>query len=403
MQRFLTKGVLAIVFMAVGGLGYHAWLTFGPGAKNIGPLGGEREDADRATRAPRTKVDALARFKPSGGVVDVSGMAGERIGVIKVKEGDTVKQGDVLAILESNALRQLEFELAQTQFTEAQTRAQVEKNYAEAILQEASLAQDQLQLQDLDIEAHKSKIQLLEKNLALAKKDQERLEGLDHTIVSDREKDHQAMLVEQSQAELAAAEKLLKKMEFGRQLSTKEAEAKQKQAMASKARAEVAVQLESARRQMDISGKRVELSVVRAPSDGMILQVILHEGEVFSQRPLLRMANTMEMLAIAEVYEEDVRMIKTGQPCTITSPALSKPLAGTVERIGQVVGNAGITSLDPAARTDMRIVEVVIRMRESQEAASFINLQVTASIETSQESGKFGTSTKGLGTASKSP
>jgi HlyD family secretion protein len=68
--------------------------------------------------------------------------------------------------------------------------------------------------------------------------------------------------------------------------------------------------------------------------------------------------------------------VKLGQRASVESPALVKPLAGTVDRIGRKVGKLDALGTDPAARTDARVVEVEVRLDESEPAAALTHLQV---------------------------
>jgi len=88
------------------------------------------------------------------------------------------------------------------------------------------------------------------------------------------------------------------------------------------------------------------------------------------------------MYAVAEVYETDIGRVKVGQRATVRSPAFSPELAGVVERVGMKVGKLEARDLDPAARTDARIVEVHIRLDDSTRAAPLSNLQVEVAIQT---------------------
>ena len=89
---------------------------------------------------------------------------------------------------------------------------------------------------------------------------------------------------------------------------------------------------------------------------------------------------THEMYAIAEVYETDVRRIKVGQRARVSSPALEAPIEGVVERVGMKIGKLDALSTDPAARTDARVVEVEIRLDDSEPVKGLTNLQVEIAI-----------------------
>ncbi len=86
------------------------------------------------------------------------------------------------------------------------------------------------------------------------------------------------------------------------------------------------------------------------------------------------------MLVRAEVYESDIAKIYTGQSATIHALALNKPLAGVVEQVATLVQRQSIVDSDPAANTDARVVEVLVRIDadSSEQASRFVGMQVTA-------------------------
>lgn len=125
----------------------------------------------------------------------------------------------------------------------------------------------------------------------------------------------------------------------------------------------------------------LELSVVRSPIDGQILEIHAREGERVGADGIAELGETSVMYAVAEVYETDIGRIEVGQPARITSPALPRPLAGEVERIGLKIGKQDVLSTDPVADADARVVEVEIRLAEPELAARLTNLRVDVVIE----------------------
>jgi HlyD family secretion protein len=121
-------------------------------------------------------------------------------------------------------------------------------------------------------------------------------------------------------------------------------------------------------------------STVRAPFDGRVLEIHARTGERVGPKGILELGRTDEMYAIAEVYETDVRRIKVGQRAEVSSPALVSPIHGVVERVGMKIGKLDALSTDPAARTDARVVEVEIRLDDSEPVKSLTNLQVEIAI-----------------------
>lgn len=347
----------------------------GPGAANSF----ERPSPD--------KVTALARLEPEDGIVSISGTPGDRLQELKVRIGDQVKAGDTLAVLESRTLRQAELELAQSQFDDAEKRGAAEEKYAAALGQEAELAKRQARLERLEIAAQKEKIAGLKISLASVEDDFKRLEELRHSnsstdtsIVSDQQLEHQRALKEKTQKELAAAESQLAKLRDTVELSEQQAEAKVQTAQANQSRIPSTLALDSLQKSVELARRRLELSTIRAPSDGEILKVFLGAGETIAQQPILQMADTSRMVAVAEIYEDDALHVKQGAAASVDSEALEAPIAGTVSYVGSMVAKNSVMSLTPTASADLRVVEARIRLEPSPEARRLINLQVTVSI-----------------------
>ncbi len=110
----------------------------------------------------------------------------------------------------------------------------------------------------------------------------------------------------------------------------------------------------------------------------------MSRGETIGPRPILRLGDTDQMYATAEIYETDVHLVRAGQRARITSDALSAPLTGTVESIGTTVAKNEVVSLDPTAAADARVVLARIRLDDSSEAANLVDLQVDVLIDTEQ-------------------
>lgn len=342
---------------------------------------------DEFERPEPDKVTALARLEPEDGVVDISGTPGDRLQELKVKVGDQVKTGDTLAVLESRTLREAELEMAQAQLADAEKRGEAEQKYAAALQQEAQLARKQAQLERLEIAAQHEKIDGFKISLASVEDDLKRLEKLresasstDSSIVSDQQLEHQRTLKDKTQKELAAAESQLKKLEDTIALSEQQAEAKVQTAAANQARIPSTLALDSLRKSVELARRRLELTTIRAPSDGEILKVMLSAGETLAQQPILEMADTSRMVAVAEIYEDDALHVKEGAAASVDSEALEQPIAGTVSYIGSMVAKNTVMSLTPTASADLRVVEARIRLEPSPEAKRLINLQVTVSI-----------------------
>jgi HlyD family secretion protein len=386
----VARFAFILISVLVGAAAALALLHFEllPGYRLVAPtstlpeVGVRESEPERTPGEPTRRVVALARLQPAAGIVELGGVPGDKIEKLNVVAGQKVRRQDELIVFESRTLRRLEREAAAAQLAEAESRLKAEQMHADTLVRSAQVAVDGLGLDELDQKAQEAKIRALAEGAELAKRNLERLSGIDKSITSAQQLEQSRLQQDQAQAELTAAQEMLKKLIAGRELRRREAVAAQDQAIAGRAKVDAVVPLESARRALALADERVRLATLTAPLDGTILEVPADEGDAVGPTPLVRMADVSQMVAVAEVYETQIAAVRVGQKCTLTAEALSSPLTGTVERIGSVVGPNRLVSLDPRRSTDDRVVEVRIRIHEAEQAAERSNLQVTATIET---------------------
>lgn len=143
----------------------------------------------------------------------------------------------------------------------------------------------------------------------------------------------------------------------------------------------VEIDLRIARANLDAAKARLELTRIRAPIDGQILEIHAREGERVGSGGVLEMGETDKMVAVAEVYETDIAAIVEGQRALIRSSALSEPIWGVVSHIGLKIGKMDVLDTDPIAKADSRVVEVRIDLDSSEAVSRLTNLQVEIEIE----------------------
>jgi len=305
---------------------------------------------ERFSTETKSRVDAAAektsavvgmgRIEPAGGILDVGALMGDRLGRVLVEEGARVKTGQLLAELDSRVLRQLELDAA---------RLNVKK--AEA----AGLTTD----------AHREKIKLLTVGLALAKKDQQRLNSLSKDLVSDQERERQALMVQQAETELDSAQAALQQLLRANELS-----------------------VEAAVLELKLAQLKYQKTLITAPCDGTILKIYTRPGETIGAKPILQMADLRQMVVVTEVYENEIHHLHLGQKAFITSKAFPPPydkktLQGKITRMGQMISTPVLKSVDPFAPTDRHVVEVRVQLDNEavQQVARFSNLQVDVQFE----------------------
>jgi len=137
---------------------------------------------------------------------------------------------------------------------------------------------------------------------------------------------------------------------------------------------------EALRAQLARARAERDLAIVRAPLSGRVLEVHAREGERVGADGIAELGETQVMTAVAEVYATDVSRVRVGQRATVSSPALAAPLEGSVDRVGLKIASTGVRSLDPAARTDARVVAVRVVLDDAAPVAGLTNLEVDVAI-----------------------
>jgi HlyD family secretion protein len=379
--RGLWLGIAALVLL---GAGFLAVRMFQQSAQQAA--------IEQTTPAPRqVTVAALGRLEPEGEVIRVGGPQGDRISELLVAEGDYVSRGEILAYLESYEERLAERNYAATQLAEAETRLAAEAQYGAAQVQEAQTRLGQIDRpQLLEIEAQQATVRQLEAELDLAETDLERSQDLrQEGAISQQELDQQVTEVRRSQEELNNARAGLVRLETARRRDLENAQAQVRSTQAESTRSQAQIEVDSAARNLELANASLDRTIIRAPNDGEILQITTRTGEAIGENGILEMGDTRQMYVVAEVYETDVGLVELGQRVAITSRngAFDETLTGNVERIGTQIFKNDVLDDDPAANADARVVEVKIRLDQSEPVARLTNLQVDVRIDVDASAG----------------
>lgn len=336
-------------------------------------------------------VTALGRLEPQGEVIKLSAPTsnnGNRVEQLLVNEGERVKAGQVIAILDSRDRLQAAFEQAQEDVKVAQARlaiTQAGAKQGEINAQRAEITRIEAQRQG-DIEAQAATIARLQSELRNAETEYARYQSLyQEGAISASNRDSKRLTLETAQKNLQEAQAVLARIR-----STSPAQLNQARANLERI-AEVrpvdvqANQAEIARAIAAMNQAKAELekASVRSPIAGEILDIHTRAGEVVSNDGIVEIGQTQQMYAVAEVYQSDVTKVQPGQRVRVTSDSIPGELVGTVERIDSQVRRQTIVNTDPSTNIDARVVEVHIALdaASSQKADKFTNLQVTAVIE----------------------
>jgi HlyD family secretion protein len=328
-------------------------------------------------------VTALGRLEPEGEVLRIGAPPGDRFEEIRVREGDWISPGEILAILESHSVRRAERDLISSRLEEAKSRQAAEETHAEAVVREALVRLQQVEeILPLEIPVLEAEVRGLETELEMGQRDLSRLQNLTgKESAPQQELDHQIRIVEGTRARLDSVRARLSKLSRSLDVEQRMAATQLTTSRAALARIQASSPLKSLGEQLKLANEQLQTSVLKSPTEGRILRILGHAGENTGSQPVLLLGNTKTMYAVAEVYETDVELVREGQAVQVTSPVLSQPLKGTVTQIAPFVSRNEILDIDPASDADRRVVRVRVRLQENDTAQSLVHLQVKVSIQ----------------------
>jgi HlyD family secretion protein len=378
--RRLTR-VIAGGAIVMGGLAlYGAW-RFGQAQSGA--------QTPIVVREPVAKsVVALGRLEPQGEVIQLAATSqGSRLAQLFVKQGDRVRAGQVIAALDSRARLQAALEqnrqkvyIAQTKLAQVKAGAKV----GEINAQKAEIARSQAQLAE-DVRGKRAAVARLEAQKKTTQTEFNRYEKLYQSgAVSASQRDSKRLEFDSAQQQLSEAR--ASRDQAAATLSAQVREAKStldriaevRPVDVAAAEAEVASAIVAVKQaQADL-----DLATIKSPRNGQVIKVHTWPGEVVGNEGIVEIGQTDRMVAVAEVYESDVKHVKKGQPVKITSSAFDGTVNGVVSEVGLQIYKKNVLNTDPTAAADGRVVEVKIRLDEagSRKIAGFTNLEVNANI-----------------------
>lgn len=371
-------------------------------------------------------IVADGRLEPQGEVILLSApfsMERARVEKLFVERGDWVKAGNTVAILDSHAIMQAALQNALKQEKIALTRLQQVKSGAKTgdiAAQKAKIFQTKAELKG-QIATQEAKIATLRAQLAGERSSQmatvERIQAelkhasrecdryrnlrsngavsmsqmesicLQQDTTQEQLQEAQANLnriinsgqeeIKEATGNLARTKATLKK-EIEQTAATYDATAEVRTVDVAVAEAELA----AARTAVQQAQANVDLTLVKSPLDGQVLEIHARPGEMANQG-IVDLGRTNRMFVVAEVYETDIGRVKLEQKVEVKSPALRESLEGKVSEVGWQVGKKDVLNDDPVIAADARVVKVRVLLNEesSQRAAKLTNLKVDTFIK----------------------
>ena len=397
------------------------------GVSHFGQLGKTSVTESKPIVPVPQAVTALGRLEPETEIIKLSAplaLDGDRILELLVKEGDTVKVGQVIAILQSrnqlkNAVIQStkQVEVAKAKLAQIKAGAKLGEIQEQSAIVERIKAQyaGDRQAQEENIArisaqwegdriAQTATINKLTAELKNAESEYQRYEKLfSEGAISNSVIDSKRLNVETAKQTLSESQAILNRINTTANKQLAEAKValnridntSNKQIRETQAKlnsiAEVRpvdvqlgqTEIESAIANLNRAKTELEAAYIRAPMAGQIIKIHTRVGEKIDKEGIADFAQTNKMMAVAEVYQTDISKVKLGQKAIITSQGFPGKLQGTVQQIGLQVNRQNVFSDQPGENLDSRIVEVKIRLtpEDSKKVSSLTNLQVQTAIK----------------------
>ena len=108
----------------------------------------------------------------------------------------------------------------------------------------------------------------------------------------------------------------------------------------------------------------LEQTQLKSPIDGIVLQILVREGERPNSSGVINVGANQLMEALIEVYESDIDRVQIGQSVDLISEngGFNGSLRGQVSLISPQVRQRRVLSTDPTGDADSRVVEVRVKL-----------------------------------------
>ena len=286
--------------------------------------------------------------------VIVSPLVAGQVSRLLVTEGDTVKKGQLLAVIRPDELRA---DRAYYGHSAEGARAQVAEGRAALRYQEKDTS-DRIQQAEAALAAAEAQQREAEAALESSRLVFERTEQLGRTgIASAQDLDQARTSHDAAQAHAAAARRQVEAQRASLELARANAEqvALRREQLTGDER-----QLAAAEAQQEKADVRLAYTELQAPIDGVVDVRAVREGEVVSAgQPVLTLVNPDDLWVLADVEETYVDQVRLGDRLTVRLPS-------GVERPGTVIYravDAGFATQRDVSRTKRDIKTFEVRLR----------------------------------------
>ena len=322
-----------------------------------------------AVQGPR-RISALGRLEPETRIRKVSvpsSLSGDRVQDVLVEEGQQVKKGQPLAVLNSKASLAAALAEAQENVTLLQRKLEQVK---------AGAKQGEIQAQVYKVEslerrlageklAQDQKVNSKRASMQEARTEAKRYDGLyANGGASELERDRYRTRAQTTEAELAQA--IETRAGTLASLSSEIESEKQKLDQIKEVRpvdvATAESELRKAIASRDRAKQELAFATVLAPQDGRILKLVVNPGDKVGEDGILEMADTSRMVVTAEVYQSDIRGVRIGQGATVSADGFDGSAKATVYQVLPQVQRQSIFAGEAGENQDQRVFQVRLRI-----------------------------------------
>ncbi len=362
LAALLTAVSIPVYYFAIQASSDQSKLKSAPPAVTISTTTAKLSNVDEIVSV----TGSVSAWDPLSVGAEVSGL---RINSVNVEEGDLVRKGQALAVLNSALLEaQLEEAKAKLQSAEANLKKSIQPNRAEDIdgLRAALL---QAEATTVEEEAHRKQLRISLQNAELNEKRWIRMAKAGAASYLDAETKHVA--AETARDDLESSESKIKAAKFF------EDQARQRLLAAERggrvedvsiARAQIA----EMKAQVHHLSKQIEQTLIRSPDDGLVVKRDAHIGDITtSGTPLFAIVRQNRIELRAEVSDLELHAFKPGQKVQIASTADGS------DRLAAVTGKVTLVSPQVDPQTRLGTVRIALPSNAGLKPGMFVRGHVT--------------------------
>lgn len=258
---------------------------------------------------------AVVAGDPAGGSVLVE---------LKVKDGQKVAKGEVVAVLSNFARADVSLRMAEADLVKL-------KQLHELVLKGTRVSEIALQEATLKSSIEQNKLDALQRARSGKPPDVREIE----TAIAEQGLERQKVRL-----------KLLK--------TTLENDLAQNE-----------IDLANTQSRIDSAKRSIEDTLVRSPLDGVVVQIFSRQGERVSPAGIIKIVDMNQLRVLADVDELHVSRLKPGGKVDVTFRGNNDVYKGTIERIAPTVKRMQRVEPDGGSSTDARVVQVEIKIDDT--------------------------------------